>query len=244
LEEADRVIDAELARASDDHTKTVLGEDAPSAAELSTLRSAVDAGTRINVELPDFLVRAISLAGGTVSRHGALLAVPAVPTSWLGGKLAPQFEGLYTDFESAPKSAKSDEVLEHEHPLVQSAIRWIRQTRYSKDDDHRLAARLIDSIDQPDVIATFIAMIRAGDNTEMEQLIAVRVTADGSVDESDATDLLYKNGVGNVPPDRIPKLFGTWWTSAVELAQAAAVHQAGRWKSSVQQRRFAEQGEL
>jgi hypothetical protein len=72
----------------------------------------------------------------------------------------------------------------------------------------------------------------------------VRVTADGSVDESDATDLLYKNGVGNVPPDRIPKLFGTWWTSAVELAQAAAVHQAGRWKSSVQQRRFAEQGEL
>lgn len=244
LEEADRVIDAELARASDDHTKTVLGEDAPSDAELSTLRSAVDAGARINVELPDFLVRAVSLAGGTASRQGALLSVPNVPSSWLGGKMAAQFEGLYTDFESAPKGAKAGEVLEHEHPLVQSAIRWIRQTRYSGDDDHRLAARLIDDIDQPDLIATFIAMIRAGDNTEMEQLIAVRVTADGNIDENDATDLLYQNGVGNVPPERIPKLFDSWWTSAIEQARAAAVRQAGRWKSSVQQRRFAEQVEL
>lgn len=155
-----------------------------------------------------------------------------------------QFEGLYIDHEATPKGAKSDEILDHEHRLVQSAIRWVRQTRYSKDDDHRLAARLIEDIDQADLIATFIATIRAGDNTEMEQVMAIRVSADGSIDEDDASTLLYQKGVGNVPPDCIPGLFDSWWKSAVETADGQATQLAERWQSSVKQLRFTEQGEL
>ena len=50
------MIDAELARVSDDSTRAVLGDDDPTDAELSKLRTAVDAGSRINVELSDFIV--------------------------------------------------------------------------------------------------------------------------------------------------------------------------------------------
>lgn len=244
LDEAERVIDAELARVTDDQRKAVLGDDDPTDAELSTLRSAVDAGARINVDLPDFMVRAISLAGGSSERQAAVLSVTNVPTPWLGGRMPTQFEGLYIDHNATPKGAKVDEILEHEHRLVQSAIRWVRQTRYSKDDDHRLAARLIDDIEQPDLVATFIATLRAGDNTEMEQLLSVRVSADGNIEESDASALLYQKGVGNVPPDSIPRLFGSWWQSAVDQAEERAKQLADQWKSSVRQLRFAEQGEL
>jgi len=156
LAEADRVIDAELARVSDVRTKAVLGDDDPTDAELVKLRSAVDAGTQINVNLPDFIVRAISLAGGSSTRQDTVLAVSSVPSLWLGGRMPTQFEGLYIEQEAVPKGTKADEILKHEHRLVQSAIRWVRQTRYSNDDDHRLAARLIDDIEQADLIATFI----------------------------------------------------------------------------------------
>ena len=39
-------------------------------------------------------------------------------------------------------------------------------------------------------------------------------------------------------------MFGSWWESAVAEAQEHARQRAERWKSSAQQLRFAEQGEL
>ncbi len=161
IEEADRIIDAELARVSQDHTKAVLGDDDPSAAELRQLKEAVDAGNRINVELADFMVRAVTLAGGKCERRPDRLVIPSVPPPWLNGRMPDRFDALYVDHEAAPKGVKADEILDHEHRLVQGAIRWIRQTRYSKDDDHRLAARLVADIEQPEVIATFLATVRA-----------------------------------------------------------------------------------
>ena len=154
------------------------------------------------------------------------------------------FDVIFTDFDTTPKSTKADQLLDYEHPLVQSAVRWVRQTRYSKDDDHRLAVRLVDDMAQPDLIVTFLATIRAGDNTQMEQLVAVQVLADRTIIEKDALPLLREDGRGNVPPPLIPRLFGAWWEEALEAGKQAAEQRANRWRSSVQQQRFAEQGEL
>jgi superfamily II DNA or RNA helicase len=244
IEEADRAIDAELARLSQDRTKIVLGDDSPEDAELKKLALAIDAGTHINVELPDFIARAVTLAGGKCERRNDLLSISAVPSPWLGGRIPQQFDGLYIDHKTAPKGTKPDEILEHEHRLVQAAIRWIRQTRYSREDDHRLAARLVAEINQPDVIATFLANVRAADGTEMEQLFAIRIQHDGTISKDDALTLLYEQGVGNVPVACITRLFADWWAGAVEQARAEAIQRADRWKSSVQQARFADQGEL
>jgi superfamily II DNA or RNA helicase len=244
IEEADRAIDAELARVSPEKIKAMLGDDAPADSELKLLATAIDAGERINVKLADFLVRAVALAGGKCERQPEFLAISKVPPPWLGGRMPLTFDRLYLDHEAIPKGAKPDESLDHDHRLVQAAIRWVRQTRYRKADDHRLAARLVDGIDQPDLIATFLATVRAGEGTEIEQLLAVRVLQDGGVVEGDASALIYTTGVSNVPPDAIPRLFGSWWEAAVEQAHRQAVERAERWKSVIQQGRFAEQGEL
>ena len=56
IEDAERIIDAELSRVSPDRTKIVLGDDTPSSTEFERLGSAIDVGNRINVNLADFLV--------------------------------------------------------------------------------------------------------------------------------------------------------------------------------------------
>lgn len=244
LEDADKAIDAELARVSQGRTKVVLGDDAPEDAELRRLTNAIDAGERINVELPDFITRAIALAGGKCERKSEILNVSEVPLHWLGGRMPKQFDGLYIDHKGAPKGAKPDEILDHEHKLVQAAIRWVRQTRYSKDDDHRLAARLVTDIEQPDLIATFLVTIRSGDNSEMEQLFSVRVLQNGNMIDDDDQSLLYQPGAGNVPASRIAQLFSNWWEDAMTRAMKHAIERANKWRNSVQQIRFAEQGEL
>ena len=170
IEEADRAIDAELNRVSREQTQARLGDDDLAPSEIQRLSTAIDRGSQFNVTLIDFVVRAITLAGGKCERRDGLLNVSAVPTAWLGGRMPERFDALYVSHDTAPKGTKSEEILDHEHRLVQAAIRWVRQTRYSQEDDHRLAARLVEGIDQPDLIATFLATIRAGDNTEIEQL--------------------------------------------------------------------------
>jgi hypothetical protein len=244
IDEADRAIDSELARVSQNRTKMILGDDAPEDVELRQLASALDAGTRIHVDLPDFITRAVTLAGGKCSRQNDLLTISQVPPPWLGGRMPQQFDGLYLEHKAAPKGTKPDEILDHEHRLVQAAIRWVRQTRFSRDDDHRLAARLVADIDCPDLIATFLATVRTGDNTEMEQLLAVRVLIDGTIPDVDALPLVDLVGIGNVPPDCVRRLFGDWWQSAVERATGEATRRAERWQATAQQARFADQGEL
>jgi len=244
IEEADRAIDAELARVSQDRTRAILGDDAPADTELKRLATAIDTGKRINVELPDFLLRAVTLAGGRCQRQPEFLTVPTVPPPLLGGRMAREFDRLYINHEAIPRGARPEEILDYEHRLVQAAIRWVRQTRYSKDDDHRMAVRLVDDIDRPDLIATFLATVRAADSTEIEQLLAVRVLGDGTVTEDDASPLLYTTGTGNVSPEAIRQLFAGWWEAAVERARDQAIQLADRLKSSVLQSRSAQHGEL
>src|SRR5262249_6936349 len=109
-------------------------------------------------------------------------------------------------------------MLDEDHPLAQAAIRWVRGSRYDPRDDHRLAVRVLDTIDGPDLIASYIVTLRAGDNTEMERLLAVRVRPDETVDPNDAADLISGQGVADIPEPRVRAIFGSWWESAREAA--------------------------
>jgi hypothetical protein len=68
--------------------------------------------------------------------------------------------------------------------------------------------------------------------------------SDATVADGDASPLVYSTGVGNVPPNTIQRLFGSWWETAVEKARGEATKRAECWRSSHPQGRFAEQGEL
>jgi superfamily II DNA or RNA helicase len=244
IAEAERFIEKELARANGQRNRELLGDDAPSASELHQLQTALDAGRQMAVAVPDFVVRAVSLAQGRCRREGDFLTVPDVPLRWRGGRVPAQYGALYVGPDAAPPGTGPDGVVDDDHPLAQAAIRWVRESRYSPTDDHRMAARLLDTIDRPDLVATFLAAVRAGDGTEMERLFAVRVVADGTADPDDAGALLDGQGIGNVPADCLPRLFGSWWETTLRRAEDAARDRAGRWQAQAQQRRAAEHGEL
>lgn len=168
-----------------------------------------------------------------------------VPVNWIGGRVPAKYDALYLNYATAPRGARPGEILDDEHDLVQRAVRWVRESRYSRQDDHRMAVRLTAGIDQPDLIATFLATVRAADHTEMEQLLAVRVGADGTVDPEDALGLLHEDGLRkNIAQATIAGIFSPWWQAAIQKAEETARQRAERWRESARQKRFAEQGEL
>jgi superfamily II DNA or RNA helicase len=243
IEEAERQIAAELAQLNQQRNRDLLG-DAPPADDEAAVRQAVDAGRKLHVDVADFAMRAISLAGGSCRREGEVLTIPEVPVNWIGGRVPASYEALYLNHASAPRGTRHHQVLDDEHDLAHRAIRWVRESRYSRPDDHRLAVRLVPELVQPDLIATFLATIRAADHTEMDQLLAIRITADGHVDTDDVIGMLHQTGAGNVPSECIPRLFGSWWQEAVAKAEEVARQRAEQWRQSVRQKRFAEQVEL
>jgi superfamily II DNA or RNA helicase len=243
IQEAEQLIEEELSRCDPKRNEKLLGDDAPEKEE-KQLEVALDAGRQISVSVVDFAVRAISLAGGQCRRQDELLIVPEVPLAWGGGKIPAAFEGLYVGDRAVPRSARPDDILDEEHPLVQSAIHWVRESRYNPSDDHRLAVRLLDSLERPDLIATFIATVRAADNSEMQRLLAIRIDATDSIDPVDAGPLLHGQGIGNVPPGRVHAFFASWWEKARQRAEEEAHQRAERWKAEVYQHRVAEHSDL
>jgi len=244
IEEADRRIEEELARVNATRNTELMGDDGLSEGEVARLQTAIEAGKQISIDPVGFVERAITLAGGKCQRDSGLLRVPQVPSSWVGGKVPREYEALYTSFDSAPSSAKSDEIIDDEHHLVQNAIRWVRESRYDPKDDHRVAAKQLDDIDAPDIVVTFIATVRANDNTEMQRLLAIRIGAKGMIDPSDAFGLLQPRGQGNVLPNRIPELFGDWWETGRQHAEVEAANRAKKWRNEVKQKRHVEHPEL
>src|SRR5208337_3755177 len=101
-----------------------------------------------------------------------------MPAPWSGrGRTTRCGSGLqntHREFRSSFVSRNTSSILDEDHPLAQAAIRWVRGSRYDPRDDHRLAVRVLETIDSPDLVASYIVRIRAGDNTEMERLMAVR----------------------------------------------------------------------
>jgi superfamily II DNA or RNA helicase len=241
---AERSIDDELSRVNSPRTRAILGDDPLTTGEIERLQSALTAGQSLNVPIGEFVVRAIGLAGGKCRRQDGRVAVAQVPGSWAGGRVLASYEVLYTDAGAAPAGVPSTAMLDEDHPLAQAAIRWVRGSRYASHDDHRLAVRVLDTIDGPDLIASYIVILRAGDNTEMERLIAVRVLPDGAADPDDAAESIIGQGVADVSEQVVRDVFASWWETACETADREAKKRAERWKNEVQGQRTAEHNGL
>ena len=238
--DAERELDEELSRVNRDHARAVLGDDPITAGETERLNAALDAGRGLQVRVADFVVRAVNLAGGRARRGEGRIAVEAAPASWFAGKVNRSYDALFGEADEIPKGTPLDAILDDDHPLAQAAIRWVRGSRFDPADDHRMAVRVLDSIDGPDLVATFIARLRAGDDTEMERLLAVRVGRDGAVEPADALGLIDGQGVGDAPEGMVRDLFSPWWEAALEAAEAEAIRRAERWIGEVAGGRRAE----
>ena len=109
-----------------------------------------------------FLHRAVLAAGGTVERHDNALRI-ATPQPWRSSEVQEHYESLLPpgSFRQGEESAAQD-VLHEEHPLLEAAVRWVRSTRFRKDDDHRLACVVVPDLAEPDLIATFLITLQDG----------------------------------------------------------------------------------
>ena len=80
----------------------MLGDDPLTSGEVEQLQSALAAGRSLNVSITDFVVRAISLAGGRCRRQDGRVVVAEVPASWVGGRVLASYEALYSEPDAAP----------------------------------------------------------------------------------------------------------------------------------------------
>jgi superfamily II DNA or RNA helicase len=237
---AERSIDEELLRVDDPRTMKMLGDDPMTAEDVKRVESASLAGAS-PLGPSDFIVRAIGLAGGRCRREDGRLVVDAVPTAWVGGRVQATYDPLYTTSSQNPPGTPWNAILTDEHPLVQAAVRWVRSSRYDPHDDHRLAVRVLDTLPHVDIVATYIVTLRAADNTELEQLLSVRVGRDGAIDPGDAAPSLHHgDGLGDVSEARVHELFGSWWLEARKTADDEVKRRAERWKEEVRGQRQAE----
>jgi hypothetical protein len=126
-------------------------------------------------------------------------------------------------------------VLHEEHPLLEAAVRWVRSTRFRKEDDHRLAYVVVPELAELDLVATFLVTLQDGTAAKMERFEAVRVSVEMTasrdcVADEEASRVTHP---GNVAAARLEELFGAWWQAARAAAEAEARRRAVDWKEGL-----------
>ncbi len=234
--EAEAQIDSELNRASDPRVRAQIGEGGEDQDELARAEAAVRRERERGVALDVFLHRAVLAAGGTVERHNNALRI-ATPQPWRSLEVQERYESLLPpgSFSQGEETAAQD-VLHEEHPLLEAAVRWVRSTRFRKDDDHRLACVVVPDLAEPDLIATFLITLQDGTAAKVERFEAVRISANLEVSQDSVADEATSriSLAGNVPPGRLQELVGAWWRQARTIAEAQAVRRATNWKDELQ----------
>ena len=234
--EAEAQIDSELNRAFDPRVRAQIGEGGEDQDELARAEAAVRRERERGVALDVFLHRAVLAAGGTVERHDNAMRI-ATPQPWRSLEVQERYESLLPpgSFRHGEESAAQD-VLHEEHPLLEAAVRWVRSTRFRKDDDHRLACVVVPDLAEPDLIATFLITLQDGTAAKVEHFEAVRVSAELEVSQDSVGDEATSriSLAGNVPSARLQELFGAWWHRARTVAEAQAVRRATNWKDELQ----------
>jgi len=232
IEDAEAQIDSELNRASDPRIREQLGEANEDKVELDRATAAVLAEKEHGVALDVFLRRAVLAAGGSVeTRDNALYVV--TPAIWRSHVVLERYDGLLPpgSFRPGDESAEVD-VLHEEHPLLESAVRWVRSTRFRKDDDHRLACVVVPQLAEQDLIATFLVTLQDGTAAKLERFEAVRVSHDLQSSRAPAADEEASRVTfpGNVASGQLSALFDPWWQEARLLAESEARRRAMNWK--------------
>ena len=171
-----------------------------------------------------------------MERHDNALRI-ATPQPWRSLEVQERYESLLPpgSFSQGEETAAQD-VLHEEHPLLEAAVRWVRSTRFRKDDDHRLACVVVPDLAEPDLIATFLITLQDGTAAKVERFEAVRISAKLEVSKDPISDDEASRITlpGNVPSGRLQELFGAWWQEARTIAEAQAGRRATNWKEELE----------
>jgi len=233
VEEAERQLEDELNRAAASPLTDRLGRGESDASEIQQVEAALRQGRGESPPLDVLLERAVRAANGTCERRdGRLLII--TPAAWRSSLVQERYE-LYPPDQTTLENLATEAILSEDHPLFQAAIAWVRARRFDPQDDHRLAYQVVQDLDGPDLVATFLVTIRDGDGVEMQRLEAVRVVPDGEVrgTREEAVTALWAEGSGNVDIDLLITLFASWWERGCEAGEAEARRRATSWRRGI-----------
>lgn len=232
--EAEAQIDDELNRASDPRIREQIGEGEESLEDLHRAEAAHNRECDAGVALDRFFERAVHAAGGAVEHHGEAMRV-RTPPAWVSAEVPAHYESILPPGTRVDDEALASEVLHEDHPLIQAAVRWVRASRFRKEDDHRLAYLLEPELQSPDLIATFLVLLRDGNGLNLQRFESVRVDADLSVSrDGDRDDAAVRSShAGNAPQELLKSLFESWWAKARNAAEAEALRRAENWREEL-----------
>jgi hypothetical protein len=232
--EAEAQIDDELNRAADPRIREQIGEGEENLDEQRRAEAAHNRECDDGVALDRFLERAVQAASGSVERHGEVMRIKT-PPAWVSAELPARYDSILPSGARIDDEASAAEVLHEDHPLIQAAVRWVRASRFRKEDDHRLAYVVDPELASPDLVATFLVVLRDGNGLNVQRFESVRVGADLSVSrDSDSDDAAARSShPGNAPSELLNTLFESWWVPARELAEAEALRRAGGWREDL-----------
>ena len=176
-------------------------------------------------KLGAFVVGAVRQCGGEAKQDGSELNIARLPVGWTSNGIESRYS-LGSGSTDAP-------LLTERTALVRAAINAVRELRYDRLQDPRVAAVILQSIDGPTVVSTFLVSLRAADGDVLERLVAYSCIRDGKPARGEA--LLRASDIAE-PPDlarRAQALFEPWWSSATEAAALTALAEARSWRESL-----------
>jgi superfamily II DNA or RNA helicase len=234
VEQAERELDDVLNRAAAAPLLDRVGPGELNTTEMGKVEGALVRGRAAAPPLDAFLERAVRAAGGAFERRGDRIAV-VTPQAWLGARVAERYELRAGVPEPTEENLPAKSFIHEDHPLLRTAIRWVRASRYDPRDDHRLAYSVTPGIEFPDLVATYLVTLRDGDGAEIQRLEAIRALPDGSVDgdREAALRALWAEAGGNVAPGILERLYGPWWGQARESAEGEARRRATSWRQGI-----------
>jgi hypothetical protein len=114
-------------------------------------------------------------------------------------------------------------MLSEEAPLVRTAINAVRELRYDRKADPRVATVVSSAVVAPTLVGTFVVAVRARDGGLVEELVAFGCTESGEAFNAD-----HLIAASDAPePARLAALaratFSDWWEVAQERLGALAL---------------------
>jgi superfamily II DNA or RNA helicase len=245
ISQAEHDIEAEIERVTRGSLASILGDGTVDERELLVARNGAEKAAAESVDLVGFVQRAVEQAGGHFERRDNRLRV-TTPPSWISTIVRGEYSNLVPVTPESAAEEDADNLLDEDHPLISAAIRWVKSRRFDPQDDHRLAYVRTASIDNPDLVATFLVQLRDGVGMEIERVEAVRVDRNLQVSRDPISDqrALHTNGEGNVSAEVLSTLFGDWWQRARHAALVECLRRTAEWQHSVLVSRQATQAEL
>lgn len=187
---------------------------------------------RINVverpALGSFVAGAIRQCGGDAQLCDGRLTIVKLPLGW-------RPDGIESRY--ALEAGATGPMLSEQSSLVRAAVNALRELRYDRKVDPRVAAVVNTAVDAPTLVGTFVVGVRARDGGLVEELVAYGGTQAGDVFPAEQLIAASNAPEPSDLADRARDAFAGWWKEALDRLRNSALAKAEALRESISRER-------